>query len=332
MKTIMVAGTTALALGGMAVAAFAQPAPTGERRSISEICDDCVWEQFATCSGFIEGINVDAEGTLWMVGYLAGEILRVEGDQCVAVGEAGGAPNGAKFDADGNLIVADREQGLMSVDTETGERTLLVSQIKTEQFRGLNDLAIDDEGGIYFTEPYGSNAIDRTGRVFYLPPGEGVQPQVFLNGMSFPNGVAISPDGETVYVAEFGQNRIIAAPRVNPASIHGIPYVFARMEGGTGPDGLTVDADGNVYAAHFGAGEVVIYDVQGFEYGKLRLPEGAANFTTNLALHNGHLYLTEAIQNIVWRIPVKTRAIGEDQPASDEPADGADTEENGTAD
>ena len=305
----LIAAITALtAIGGVA-SALAQPAPMGERRTISEICDECVWEKAVTCRGFIEGVNFDAQGTMWMVGYLTGEILKVEGDQCITLGEAGGAPNGAKFGPDGKFVVADRQRGLMSVDPETGERTLMVGQIKTEQFRGLNDLAFDAEGGIYFTEPYGSNAIDRTGRVFYVAPGEEKVAQLYINGMSFPNGVAVGPNGQYIYISEYGQNRIIAAPGFKPASIHNTPYVFARLEGGIGPDGLTVDSEGNVYAAHFGAGEVVIFDSNGFEYGKLRLPEGAGNFTTNLALHDGYLYVTEATQNIVWRIKVKKQPV-----------------------
>lgn len=302
-------GLAALAI----VPAAAQPAPSAQRHDLSEICagGDCVWEKHVTCSGFLEGINFDANGTLWMVGYLEGRIIKVQNGECVTVGEQSGFPNGMKIAPDGNLIVADRTGGLQSVDPVTGEREVIHSQYITAQFRGLNDLAFDPQGGMYFTEPYGSDALKPVGRVYYIAPGEGSKPELFLDGVSFPNGIALSPDGNRVFLSEYGQNRIIAAPsKLNP-NIFESATVLAQLQGGIGPDGLTVDADGNLYIAHFGAGQVFVLDPQGFPYGIIRLPESAGPFTTNVAIHGGHLYVTEAIQNVVWRLPITRKALGE---------------------
>lgn len=299
------------ALGLLASPASAQKAADNQRHTIAEICagGECVWEKYATCSGFIEGINVDKAGTVWMVGYLEGRILKVENGQCVTVGAQGGAPNGAKFAPDGRFFVADRLDGLQAVDTATGERKTVHSQYVTAQFRGLNDLVFDSMGGYYFTEPYGSDAVRKLGRVYYVAPGENSKPELFLDGIAFPNGVAITADDQRVYVSEYGANQILSAPAKNAKNIFETVAVFARLQGGIGPDGLAVDATGNVYAAHFGAGEIAVYDAQGFPYGIVRLPEGAGPFTTNLALHDGWLYVTEAIQNVVWRMKVNTRPI-----------------------
>nr|WP_313771817.1 SMP-30/gluconolactonase/LRE family protein [Neobacillus niacini] len=86
-------------------------------------------------------------------------------------------------------------------------------------------------------------------------------------------------------------------------------FVFGQFEGGIGPDGLAVDTEGNLYVAHFQAGEVVVLDANGFKYGTIRLPEDAGTFTTNLTFHNGYLYVTESLKNEVWRIKVKKKGL-----------------------
>ena len=83
---------------------------------------------------------------------------------------------------------------------------------------------------------------------------------------------------------------------------HAVPHVFARLTGGTGPDGMAVDTAGNLYAAHFRAGEVVVIDRNGFHYGSIKLPTGAGLGTTNIAFHNGYLYITEAFEDEIWRV------------------------------
>jgi gluconolactonase len=300
-----------LGLGPGVVNVMAQTAPPAQRQTIEDICANgvCVWEKYVTCSGFLEGINFDSEGTLWMVGYLAGNIFKVENGACVNVGEIEGAPNGARFDPAGNFIIADRIGGIQSVNPETGERTVLHTEYNTAQFRGLNDLVFDSEGGYYFTEPYGSSALNKSGNVYYVAPEEDSLPQLFQSGIAYPNGVAVSADGQRVYISEFAENRVLSVPSKLSNNAFEIPFVFARLEGGVGPDGLLVDAEGNLYAAHFQAGEVAIFNAQGLPYGTIQLPAGSGTFTTNLAIHEGYLYVTEASNNDVWRIAISKAAL-----------------------
>ena len=294
-----------------ATAAIAEAPAPAQRHDLSEICagESCEWEKYVQCEGFIEGLNFDASGTMWMLAYFKGEVMKVEEGACVTVGGTSGAPNGAKIGPDGSLIVADRTAGIQRVDLTSGERSSLYPSYGVAQFRGLNDLSFAEDGGMYFTEPYGSDSINKVGRVYYVGPEEGAQPELFYDSMAYPNGIAVSADGQRVYVSEFAENRVISLPSKTTQNPFDTPFVFARMEGGIGPDGLTVDADGNLYVAHFSAGEIVIFDALGFPYGVLRLPEGAGLWTTNLALHDGYLYVTEASQNIVWRLPVKTAPL-----------------------
>ena len=306
---------TGIFAAALTVAGFtavnAQAVKTGPRHTITEICTggECVWEKVATCSGFLEGINVAKDGTIYMVGYFEGQIYKVENGACVPVGPASGAPNGAKLAPDGGMLIADRVGGIMRADLETGERTSVHPAFGVVNFRGLNDLVFDSEGGYYFTEPYGSDALNPVGKVYYVAPGEGSRPQVYLENIAYPNGIAVSANGQQIYVSEFGKNRVLSAPSVHSKNPFDSPLVFARFEGGIGPDGLAVDAAGNVYVAHFNAGEIVVIDPQGFHYGVLPLPEGAGPFTTNVAIRDGYMYVTEAAKNELWKMPVNAQAL-----------------------
>lgn len=283
---------------------------------LRELCGECVFERYAKCEGkhFLEGPAFDRQGRLWLTGLESGAVLRVDGrNQCTVVKKVGKGLNGAKFDAQGRLLLTDVELGLLRFDTATQEVTVLRGKHGREMFRGLNDIAVDKAGGIYFTESWGSHALKRDGRVFYLS-GDDVDNgkrdlMVVATGIGFPNGVALSSDEKELFVGEYAQNQVLKLPLSGPGlvSVNGVPHVFARMTGGTGPDGLALDTAGNLYAAHFRAGQVMVTDRSGFPYGAIRLPQGSGLGTTNLALHEGYLYLTEAFNDEVWRVKINTQ-------------------------
>jgi gluconolactonase len=128
-------------------------------------------------------------------------------------------------------------------------------------------------------------------------------------GMMFPNGVVLSPDEKLLYIDEWGANRILVVPVISPGVINPARgYIFATLNGGHGPDSMTADGAGNIYAAHSGSGEVVVFAPNGDYYGAIRLPEGAGSDPTNVAFHDGYLYVTEASEHTIWR--VKTKIAG----------------------
>ena len=284
---------------------------SAQENRIDKICGTCIVEKFAKCEGkhFLEGPAFDRQGNLWVTGLQTGAVLRVTPDgKCTAVAKPGAAINGSKFDAQGRLILTDAEKGLMRYDTASDTTKVLRGKHGREMFRGLNDSVIDKSGGIYFTESWGSNVLKPDGRVFYLPADdiEAAARDVVLvaSGIAFPNGLALSADEKDLYVGEYAQNQILKLPLSGPGVVgaHSVPHVFVRLTGGAGPDGMAMDTAGNLYAAHFRAGEVVVIDRNGFPYGSIKLPPSAGMGTTNIAFHNGYLYITEAFQDEIWRV------------------------------
>jgi sugar lactone lactonase YvrE len=121
--------------------------------------------------------------------------------------------------------------------------------------------------------------------------------------MAYPNGIALSPDNRTLYIDEFMAQRVIAIPVGAPGHLNlGFAHVAAHLSGGWGPDSMAVDAQGNVYSAHWGAREVVVLDSDDFIVGTIDLPADAGPMTNNVAFNQGYLYITEGRKSEIWRV------------------------------
>jgi gluconolactonase len=286
--------------------AFVSGAACGAaQRDVADICGACRVEKFAACGGFLEGATFDRSGTLWAVDLLSGNVLRVdERGQCHVEATTGGAPNGAKFHRDGRLFIADKNLGIVAYDPTTDKITPIADTYRAERIRGANDLVFDADGGLYFTEPYGSSALDPDGRVLYLPPGPNASLTVAADRLAFPNGIALSADGANLVIGEFANKRILSVPSLRSTNAFDVAHVIAYVEGGIGPDGMAFDDAGNLYAAIFQGGEVRVIGADRFDYGSIVLPEGAGNGVTNLAFEKGYLYITEGTQGVIWRVAV----------------------------
>ncbi len=136
----------------------------------------------------------------------------------------GGVPLGLEFDGDGNLIVADAFEGLLSVDPKGGVKTLTNSVAGTS-IDYADDLDIGPDGVIYFSDAstkFGAKAYKssmaaslieimehgRTGRVLAYDLADETT-RVIMTDLSFANGVAMGPEGHSILVNETGRYRII---------------------------------------------------------------------------------------------------------------------------
>jgi gluconolactonase len=291
----------------------------GHILGLQAICGDCTPQKFAT--GFqdiLEGPVFGRDGNLYLLSILKANIWQITPSGKASIflhlPDEIKYPSGLRFAADGTLYGVAMGSGLFSVDMPSKKVTLVTDEVTTGgipdgAFHGLDDLFIDHEGGMYLTDAAGSSVLNPIGQLLYRDPSGNIT-RLVSTGLAFPNGVVLSPDEKTLYVDEWASDEIIAIPVISPGVISpGWSYVFARLNGGHGPDSMTADADGNIYAAHYGSGEVAVFAPNGDYYGAIQLPPGAGSFTTNVVIHDGWLYMTEGQKGEVWRVKTKIPGI-----------------------
>ncbi|MDX9874953.1 MAG: SMP-30/gluconolactonase/LRE family protein, partial [Spongiibacteraceae bacterium] len=221
---------------------------------------------------------------------------------CEKVVDAPGGPNGLALAPDGRVFIASQGHGVMVYDPEQNTLRVVAGDYQGEPIKGANDLAFDAEGGLYVTVPQG-DLFNPRGRVFYLPPGGGEPVQV-ASGLSYPNGIAVSADGQRILVAEMMMKRILAVPAVGKESPFNVTYVWARTAGGVGPDGIHLGADGRLYVANLERGELLVYSSDAMLEQTIPLPEQAGPVTTNVTSDGQHLFITESGKGEVWQLPL----------------------------
>jgi gluconolactonase len=227
---------------------------------------------------FTEGPSSDTEGNVYFTDQPNDRILKwsVDGklSTFLAKGKAGRS-NGLCFGPDGKLwACADEKNELWVIDVATGEHRVAVKDHAGKLLNGPNDVWVRPDGGAYFTDPFykrpywkrGPEEQDRRGVYYLSPKGELAR----VDGdYQQPNGVVGTPDGKTLYVADIGAGKT---------------YSYSIREDGTladrkrfcelGSDGMTIDADGNVYLT---VDAVVVFDKAGKQIGRLEVPERPSN-------------------------------------------------------
>jgi gluconolactonase len=245
-----------------------------------------------------EGPSFDRHGVLYFVDWDAKDIYRVQPDGTRSVFvNTGGMPTGSKFHQNGHLFVADGDLGILDI-SPLGEIRVAAEGYDGIKFRGPNDLAFAPNGDLYFSDPRGSDPEHPVGNLFILRSSGKVE--LFAGGFQFPNGVVFSDDGRTLYMAETYPNHILAF-ELDSDGYEVSRRVFARLEGGVGPDGMAFGKDRNLYVAHFGKGVVAMIDPSGSVIHELEV--GGIN-PTNIAFWDTSLYVTEVSGGKVVRLDV----------------------------
>jgi gluconolactonase len=167
--------------------------------------------------------------------------------------------------ASGGVVVSGR-------DLSHGERTVLAAPAGVA---GFNDLVTDDEGGILagalrFNPLAGEDPAP--GEVWRLAPDGSAA--VFAEGVVWPNGIGIAPDGGTVYVTDFATGEVLAFDAGG-----GGRRVLARVPDGS-PDGLAIDAEGRIWVALGPAGAIARFAPDGTLEERIDTP---ADFVASVA-------------------------------------------------
>jgi gluconolactonase len=189
----------------------------------------------------------------------------------------------------GSILMADHgHRAIARVDLATRAKTLLATHYQGRRFNSPNDLVQAANGAIYFTDPpYGLEGLDQSplkelghNGVYRLDPDGAVT--LLEAGLSFPNGVALSPDQHTLYVAVSDPGRaVLMAYDLSPGGETSGGRVLRDFTGMVGPDhpglpdGLAVDAGGHLFAT--GPGGVHVLAPDGRALGRIDTGTAAAN-------------------------------------------------------
>ncbi len=197
--------------------------------------------------------------------------------------------NGLTFDANDSLVMADHgNRQIARLDEATFTKTALANRYQGKRLNSPNDLAYRSNGDLYFTDPpFGLRRLDAdsakelTHNGVYRLTRSG-ELSLVTKDLPFPNGIAFSPDEKTLYVANADSKRPIwmAYTVQSDGSLANGRVFFDATEmvraGGNGvPDGMKVDAAGNVFAA--GPGGVLILSPAGKHLGTIVTGQATAN-------------------------------------------------------
>ncbi|MCJ8157159.1 SMP-30/gluconolactonase/LRE family protein [Sphingomonas sp. LaA6.9] len=242
---------------------------------------------------FPEGPVVMPDGSIVLVEIAAGRITRLHPDGSKeTVAEPGGGPNGLAIGPDGLLYVCNNggfgwveAEGLLvphgtaadyaggsiqRVDMATGSVETLYTHAGDVQLRGPNDIVFDAQGGFWFTDhgKTGPRSRDVVGVFYAKADGSHIEEVIFP--LENPNGIGLSPDGETLYVAETYTCKLWAFDLEGPGRVAKTP----GLSGGGGRflyspagytyfDSLGVEEDGNICVATIGQSGISVISPEG---------------------------------------------------------------------
>lgn len=241
-----------------------------------------------------------AEGPVWFNdgGYLLWSdipnqrILRWIPEQGVSVFRAASNfANGNTRDLQGRLISCEHGTRRVTRTEADGAITVIADRFEGKRLNSPNDVVVHRDGAIWFTDPtYGIMSDyegfkaepEQAGRNVYRVDPHTAQIHCVAADFVQPNGLAFSPDGNTLYVADSARSHDPSGPHhlraldVLDNCRLGRSRLFAEIEPGI-PDGLRVDVQGNVWTS---AGDgIQCFDPDGVLLGKILLPEKVANLT-----------------------------------------------------
>ena len=193
-----------------------------------------------------------------------------------------GGSNGLTLDLEGRLVLCEHGNRRLARMEEDGSRVTLADRYEGSRLNSPNDVVFHSGGAAFFTDPpYGlagpdAAELDWNG-VYRLDPDGSVH--LLADGQTRPNGIGLSPDERTLYVANSdGEARHWTAYPVNDDLSLGAGAVLLDLTGSEAagvPDGFAVDSAGNLWAS--GPGGIVVISPEGDHLGTVRFPEQPAN-------------------------------------------------------
>jgi gluconolactonase len=226
--------------------------------------------------------------------------------------------NGLTFDSKDRLVMADHgNRQIARLNDSIFTKTTLADRYEGKRFNSPNDLVFHPNGDLYFTDPpYGLDGTNDSkakelpfNGVYRLKPNGELT--LVIKDLTYPNGIAISPDARTLYIAvSDGSKPVYMAYDIQPDGTLARGRVFFDpaplvAQGRIGaPDGMKVDRNGNLFAT--GPGGVLVFSPDGKHLGTILTGEITANL--NFGDDGSTLYMTA--NHKLLRIRLSTKGLG----------------------
>lgn len=200
--------------------------------------------------------------------------LSVNDGLTTAINDAG--TNGVAIDQNGNIIAASHKfKGIVRYSVATGTHEVVANSYEGNPFNSPNDLAVSRDGTIYFSDPDFQKS---------AAPGEQPVTGVYkidvkgnvtlIDGTLYnPNGVSLSPDESTLYVAGGGENGVLRAYHITNEHV-GEGKDIASL---TVPDGMAIDCLGNIYATEHNSRKLRVFSPSGEQIAEARTDANLTN-------------------------------------------------------
>jgi len=253
----------------------------------------------------------DKKEFLHVVLHDAGDILMIDNSGCVKrIHNTSGQPSGAVFDDSGMLYISDFAHGAVLAVQLKSQQEIVVEVYEDKPLKGPNSIIVDSKGTVFFTDsgPIGETGLHSPIGSLYMITnslsGKILKP-ISLETLAYPSGIALSPDGKFIYVAEMMSNRVLRFFQKPEGVFHG--SVFYQMSGGVGPSCIVCDTNGVLYIGQ--------YDIrESSSQGRVLVvgPDGSLHYViategaeiSGLAIKDRYLYITEKSAGAILRCEI----------------------------
>ena len=223
-----------------------------------------------------------------------------------------GRANGLMCDRRGNVYACQGSERRVSLLRTNADGSGEVVQVLAAEFEGQpfiqpNDLALDGDGGLYFTDPNyrpaGEQPTQPVQGVYYVSAAGDVTR--IIDDLPRPNGILVTADNKSLLVANIELRQILKYAIEGPGQLGPAEVLFTGEEeqDGRGPDGMTLDEHGNIYATYK---SLVVLAPAGELIGRVDVGEKPANCAFG-GDDNRTLYVTA--QTSLYSIPMKVTGI-----------------------
>ncbi|MBI1347853.1 SMP-30/gluconolactonase/LRE family protein [bacterium] len=217
-------------------------------------------------AAFLEGPAAHRSGEVYFSDIVNNRILRKSPAEPFAsvFRQPSGRANGLLFDPQSRLLACegnefgpnDGHRRITRTNLDTGEIEVLTDRFEGQRYNSPNDIAARSNGQIFFTDPcYGDRSTMEMDHesIYRIDPDGTVTRVLSQPDIQRPNGIALSPDEQVLYVVDScpveGGNRKIWAFYLSAEGLTSNQRLIIDFAPGRGGDGMCVDAEGHLYIA-----------------------------------------------------------------------------------